>query len=452
LQQFSDLSISNESKQTLSSLGFETLTAIQNLCINHILNGKDIIAQAQTGSGKTLAFALPLVERVIPQQLQPQALILAPTRELCEQIAGVIKSISTHKANLKIITLYGGVPLRSQVTSLSFGADIVIGTAGRLNDHLFRKTLNLDGIKTFILDEADRMLDMGFYDDIIKITKSIKSSPQTLLFSATYPQNIQKLASCILKNPINIRVEQENRVNIKEIVYESRDKFMATLSILRSYKPSSVVIFCNTKIQTDDLSAFLYDEGFDVATIHGDFEQRERNEALIEFSNGSKPILVATDVASRGLDIDNIELIINFDTPFKAETYTHRIGRTARAGKDGIAISLVSTAKKEFLDEIMPNARLESLNTLLVDKNFVLQGLFSTLHIAGGKKDKLRKGDILGVLCKDLELDSWDVGGIDIFEKSSYVAISRAVVKKSASKLRDTTIKKRKFRSWLLDK
>jgi len=452
LQQFNDLAISSELKKTLFDLGFKTLTPIQNLSIAPILKGQDIIAKAQTGSGKTLAFALPIVEKIIPQQLKPQVLILAPTRELCEQIAGVIKSISIHKANLKIVTLYGGVPLRGQVTSLSFGADIVIGTAGRLNDHLFRQTLSLENIGMLILDEADRMLDMGFYDDIMKITKVISTSAQTLLFSATYPDNIAKLGSSILKNPISVEVESCEVVTIKEIAYESRDKFEAIKAILCSYKPSSVVIFCNTKIQTDDLGDFLYDEGFDVATIHGDFEQKERDEALIEFSNGSKPILVATDVASRGLDIDNIELIVNFDMPQSAQTYTHRIGRTARAGKDGIAVSLLSGRDKNAKEEIMPNASLHSLDSLKIDKKFLLEGVFSTIQIGGGKKDKLRKGDILGVFCKDLGLDVKDIGRIDIFEKRSYVAIHRDVIKQAIKELRETTIKKRKFRAWLLSK
>ncbi|MDD5406092.1 MAG: ATP-dependent RNA helicase DbpA [Sulfurovaceae bacterium] len=451
MQHFKDLNISQEAKKTLSILGFETLTPIQVETIPAILEGRDIIAEAQTGSGKTLAFALPLIEKITPQQQLPQALIIAPTRELCEQISGVIKSISIHKANLKIVTLYGGVPLRGQSASLEKGADIIIGTAGRLNDHLFRKTLVLDNIQTLILDEADRMLDMGFYDDIIKITSSLPTKPQGLLFSATYPENIDKLARAILKNPLTVNIETKHKVKIDEFAYEVKNKDEAILTVLQSYKPTSVVIFCNTKVQTDELSDFLLDRDFDVATLHGDFDQRDRNESLLKFSNGSLPILVATDVASRGLDIDDIEMIINYDIPHKSETYTHRIGRTARAGKNGIAISLYTTRSKDSLEEIMPNAHIYSLGTLRPDKNFVMQGEFKTIHIDGGKRDKLRKGDILGVLCKELEVNPNDIGKIDIFEKASYVAIRKHMVKNILKALQNTTIKKRKFRVWMLD-
>ena len=452
MQHFKDLNISQEAKKTLSMLGFETLTPIQSGAIPAIIEGRDIIAEAQTGSGKTLAFALPLIENITPQQQLPQALIIAPTRELCEQIAGVIKSISIHKANLKIITLYGGVPLRGQSASLSIGADIIIGTAGRLNDHLFRKTLVLDNIKTLILDEADRMLDMGFYDDIIKITSALPKKPQSLLFSATYPENIDKLARAILKNPLTVKIEAEHKVNVEEIAYEVKNKDEAILTILQSYKPASVVIFCNTKVQTDELSDFLLDNDFDVATLHGDFDQRDRNESLLQFANGSLPVLVATDVASRGLDIDDIEMIINYDIPHKSETYTHRIGRTARAGKDGIAISLFTGRSKEFMEEIMPNASICSLNSLKPDKNFAMQGEFGTIHIDGGKRDKLRKGDILGVLCKELDINPNDIGQIDITDKASFVAIRRYLVASALKGLQKTTIKKRKFRVWGMNK
>lgn len=450
MQHFKDLNISQEAKKTLSILGFETLTPIQDGVIPAILEGRDLIAQAQTGSGKTLAFALPLIEKITPQQQLPQALIIAPTRELCEQIASVIKSISIHKANLKVVTLYGGVPLRGQSASLEKGADIIIGTAGRLNDHLFRKTLILDNIKTLILDEADRMLDMGFYDDIIKITSSLTKKPQSLLFSATYPENIDKLARAILKDPLTVQTETKHKAKIDEFAYEVKNKDEAVLTILQSYKPSSVVIFCNTKVQTDELSDFLLDNDFDVATLHGDFDQRDRNESLLQFSNGSFPVLVATDVASRGLDIDNIEMIINYDIPHKKETYTHRIGRTARAGKDGIAVSLFARRSKEIIEEIMPNASIGSLDSLKADKNFAIQGKFRTIHIDGGKRDKLRKGDILGTLCKELGMDPNDIGQIVVTDKASYAAIRKHTAKNTLKALQKTTIKKRKFRVWML--
>jgi ATP-independent RNA helicase DbpA len=448
MQKFDDLNISQEMKTRLQSLGFETLTDVQEQSIPLIIDGKDIVSRAKTGSGKTLAFSLPIVEMIKTQQKLPQALIIAPTRELCEQIAGVIKSIAIHKSNLKVVTLYGGTPLKGQLLSLEKGADIVIGTAGRLIDHLSRETLILSNIEILVLDEADRMLDMGFYDDIIKIISNIKKRPQTLLFSATYPDNIEKLAKSILKNPTKIEIEDEEKNDIKQIAFQARDKNNALLSILKSYKPKSVVIFCNTKIQTDELYDFLYDEGFSAISIHGDFEQRDRNEAIVQFANGSRPILVATDVASRGLDIDDIELVINYDLPFKAETYTHRIGRTARAGKDGIAISIFDSTYK--LEEIAPEAIITNIAILKVDENFTISGRYETIHIDGGKRDKLRKGDILGTLCKDLGLDNNNIGKIEVLDKASYVAIDKHFVKDVFKKLQNSTIKKRKYRVWLL--
>lgn len=448
MQKFDELNISKESKDRLRELGFTVMTPVQKQSIPHILECKDIFAKAKTGSGKTLAFSLPIIEYAQTQQKLPQALIVAPTRELCEQIAGVMKNIATHKANLKIVTLYGGVPLKGQLLSLEKGADVVIGTAGRLIDHLSRETLDLSQIKTLVLDEADRMLDMGFYDDIIKISSNIIQRPQILLFSATYPENIEKLSKSILKNPIKISIKDEEKTNIKQIAFQSRDKNNTLLKILKSYKPKSTMIFCNTKIQTDELYDFLWDSNFDAISIHGDFEQRDRNEAIIQFSNGSKPILVATDVASRGLDIDDMDIVINYDLPFKSETYTHRIGRTARAGKDGLAISIFESKHK--LEEVAPDALIGDEDKLKIDKEFKINGQFDTIQIDGGKKDKLRKGDILGTLCKDIGIDNANIGKIEMTDKASYVAINKRFSMNAHKRLQDCTIKKRKYRAWLL--
>ncbi len=288
--------------------------------------------------------------------------------------------------NLKIVTLYDGVSLRAQATNMLRGADIVIGTAGRLNDHLFSKTLVLDTIETLILDEADRMLDMGFFDDIMKVIDHIKKKPQTMLFSATYPENIKKLSSKIMKNPMMINIHTDTVINIEEYLYKVKDKYQALLPILQTYKPTSTIIFCNTKAEANSLFDFLDDLHFDIALLHGDFEQRDRDEALMLFKNGSLPLFIATDVASRGLDIDDVELVVNFDIPFKSETYTHRIGRTARAGKEGIAVSLFTSREERVATEILPNLVSLNIDALSVNKKFEIKGAFRTLCIFGGKR------------------------------------------------------------------
>lgn len=333
---------------TLNTLGFTTMSEIQEKAINPILDGSDVIAQSKTGSGKTLAFGLPCVMRTDTNNYKPQTIIITPTRELADQIAVELRRVAAYKANLKILTLYGGVPLRAQAESLAKGAHILIGTPGRIQDHLAKETLVLDSIKTLVLDEADRILDMGFYDEIVKIGSNMPRSKQSLLFSATFPPKIEKLAKALLKQPLSIKVDTIIASNkIDEIVYETSDKFKTLTALIQSYKPESLLIFCNTKAEVISLTDTLAGRGHSVIDIHGDLDQRDRNESVIAFSNGSKRIMVATDVASRGLDIKDIELVINYDLPFDPEVYTHRIGRTGRADATGIALSLFSPKDSE---------------------------------------------------------------------------------------------------------
>lgn len=442
---FNDLNIQDELKAILKNLGLLTLTPVQEEAIPAIMNGDDIIAEAKTGSGKTISFALPIIDKLEPKNKNPKVLIIAPTRELCEQIATVFRSLGSFLQNLKIITLYGGVSLSSQVANMQNGADVVIGTAGRLNDHLFRKTLVLEDIETLVLDEADRMLDMGFFDDIMKVISHIKNKPQTMLFSATYPSNIEKLARSIMKNPIMINIQTDAVINIEEYLYNVKDKYQATLSVLKSFKPKSTIIFCNTKVEANSLFDFLEDLHYDIALLHGDFEQRDRDEALLLFKNGSLPLLIATDVASRGLDIDDVELVLNFDIPFKSETYTHRIGRTARAGKEGIAVSLYTNKEEKLASEILPDLGPMSIDNLAIDKNFIVKGTFGTICVFGGKKDKLRKGDLLGALCKDIGFDVKNIGDITINDKNSYIAIKKEEIDKSTFKMQKIKIKTKNF-------
>jgi len=438
--------------ETLKILNFTTMSEIQEKAINPILEGKDILAQSKTGSGKTLAFGIPSIMLTDTKNNKPQTIIITPTRELAEQIAVELRKVAAYKANLKILTLYGGVPLRAQADSLAKGAHILIGTPGRIQDHLAKETLVLDSIKTLVLDEADRMLDMGFYDEIVKIGSNMPGNKQTLLFSATFPGKIEKLAKALLKQPLTIKVDtviEENKIN--EIVYETADKFKTLTALTQSYKPESLLIFCNTKAEVISLTDRLHHKGHSVIDIHGDLDQRERNEAVLLFSNGSKRILVATDVASRGLDIKDIELVINYDLPFDKEVYTHRIGRTGRADASGTALSLYAPNDSEKCSYITSQAATGQMKDLRVDAAFKMVSLYDTLGINGGKKTKLRAGDILGTLCKEIGIDNTMIGKITITDTLSYVALHHTVIEKVHKAFRKVKIKKKKYVTWIVN-
>ncbi len=448
---FKELSLPSEMLDNLTSLGYKIPTPIQKEAIPLIQNNQDVIAKAKTGSGKTLAFALPLILKLDENEHFPQALIIAPTRELSEQIAGECRKLAQYKKDVKIITLYGGTSLTKQVTSLEKGADIIVGTPGRLLDHFSRQTIHLGQIKTLILDEADRMLDMGFADDILKLVSNLPKERQSLLFSATYPENIDKLTKVILKNPIEIKMEsQEERVQIEEYTYRADNRDNAVITTLQHFQPSLAIIFCNTKAKTLEVSKILNEKGFDVATLNGDLEQYERQEMLLQFANGSLPILVATDLASRGLDVHGIDMVINYDIPMKSEDYTHRIGRTGRANKSGLAVSLCDEYGQRKLKEIQPHLTIEPIEKLRPNRNFYLQGNLSTLCIDGGKKKKIRAGDILGTLCKDIGIENKSIGKINVYATHSYVAIDKSVVKKAFNGLKNGKIKGKKLRIWWL--
>lgn len=435
----------------LHSLGFTRMSEIQEKAINPILNNKDILAQSKTGSGKTLAFGLPCVMRTDTNNYKPQTIIITPTRELSDQIAVELRKIAAYKPNLKILTLYGGVPLRAQAESLAKGAHILIGTPGRIQDHLAKETLTLESIQTLVLDEADRMLDMGFYDEIVKIGSNMPRAKQTLLFSATFPEKIEKLAKALLKHPLSIKVDTLlESAKIDEFVYETSDKFRTLTALIQSYKPESLLVFCNTKAEVISLTDTLHQRGHSVIDIHGDLEQKERNESVIAFSNGSKRILVATDVASRGLDIKDIELVINYDLPFEQEVYTHRIGRTGRANATGTAISLYAARDSEKCAYITSSARTAQMKDLRADSTFKMISEYDTLCLNGGKKTKLRAGDILGTFCKEIGIDPKMIGKINITDTKSYVALHHTVIDKVFKALKKTTIKKKKYISWIL--
>jgi ATP-independent RNA helicase DbpA len=435
--------------KTLNRFGFENMTPIQEKSLPITLQNKDLIAQAKTGSGKTIAFSLVLLNKLVVKNFTIQSIVLAPTRELANQIASELKQLAKFAHNIKITTLCGGMPYKPQVHSLSHKAHIVIGTPGRILKHLEENSFDPKDINTLVLDEADRMLDMGFYEDINKVIDFLPKQRQTLLFSATYPPNIENLSKNILQSPTQIKIENQQNNKIDQIFFQSElhNKKEHIIKILDHYNPKSTIIFCNMKIDCDNLADELENENIYPLVLHSDLEQKDRDETITLFSNKSYKILIATDVASRGLDIDDVELVINYALPRDLEVYTHRIGRTARAGKSGHAIALVESRDMEIFDDLnYENSFVLENLSLNSDTTYNDTPLYKTLFINGGKKQKLRAGDILGSLTAGIGLDKNDIGKINIKQFCSYVAIKSAVVKKAQKGLNNNKIKGKYFK------
>lgn len=353
---FNDFNISSEIKEAIKEIGFEKPTEIQKLTIPQALKGKDIIGQAQTGTGKTLAFSIPIIQKIFIPDNSPQAIILAPTRELSIQIANEIKRLSSKMKKIKILPVYGGQPIGKQIRVLKKGVHIVIGTPGRILDHIERGTLDLIGIETVVLDEADEMLDMGFREDIENILKNIPKQRQTMLFSATFPPAIEKITKFYQNNPKHFKISKKQLTvpEIKQYYVETRrkDKFSVLTRLLESYDVKSALIFCNTKKMVDKLAHDLIKKGYSADSIHGDMKQVVRDKVMNKFRNGNIDILVASDLAARGIDISKIDYVFNYDICQNPEDYIHRIGRTARAGKQGYAFSLVDKNEIYYLKNI----------------------------------------------------------------------------------------------------
>ena len=452
---FSQLPLTPAMLQNLQRLGYEHMTAIQAASLPHALLGRDLIAQAQTGSGKTAAFALPLLTNLNPRRFAVQALVLCPTRELADQVSTEIRRLARAEDNIKLVTLCGGVPLRGQAASLEHGAHIVVGTPGRVMDHLDRGSLNLEALNTWVLDEADRMLDMGFYDDIVRVAKRCPQQRQTLLFSATYPEGIAKLAERFMRDPQTIRVEATASAGrIRQCFYEVQDseRLHAVGQLLRHFRPASALAFCNTKQQCRDLAAVLQAEGFSALTLFGELEQRERDQVLLQFANRSATVLVATDVAARGLDISSLAAVINVDVTADAEVHVHRIGRTGRLGQsgageaeEGLALSLASLVEMGRVGRIEQlmgqEVTWEALDGLRDAPGGPLLPPMQTLQIQGGRKEKIRAGDVLGALTADLGLSRDDVGKINVNDFSTYVAVRRELAPQTAARLNAGRIK-----------
>jgi len=455
---FDALPLRAATHSNLTQLGYTQMTPIQAASLHITLAGRDVIAQASTGSGKTAAFALPLVEKLDPAMQDAQALVLCPTRELAEQVTQEIRRLARAVGNVKVVTLCGGVALRGQTQSLEHGAHVVVGTPGRILDHLERGSLQLQAVKTLVLDEADRMLDMGFFDDIAKLVRQCPKDRQTLLFSATYPDGIAKLAAQFMREPQTVKVQaQHDAGKIRQIFYQvnESERLHAVSLILNHFRPVSTLAFCNTKQQCKDLINVLQAQGFSALALYGELEQRERDQVLVQFANRSCSVLVATDVAARGLDVHNLEAVINVDVTPDSEIHIHRIGRTGRGDAEGLALTLASMDEMGNVGRIEQLQGYESVWAPLVGLTPAaggkLQPPMATLQIAGGRKEKIRAGDVLGALTGDAGFAKEQVGKISVNEFSTYVAVERGIAHEALRRLNAGRVKGKSVKVRLLE-
>jgi len=450
---FSALHLKTPMLKNLASLGYTEMTPIQAHSLPLILAGKDVIAKAKTGSGKTAAFGIGLLSRLEVASPRVQALVLCPTRELADQVGKELRRLARFTDNLRVLTLCGGVPFGPQLSSLEHGVHVVVGTPGRLLDHLRRGSLDLSFLQTLVLDEADRMLDMGFQDEISSLVAAIPPKRQTLLFSATYPEAIAAMSADIQHEPVEVSVDEAHDEGaIEQVLYEveSDERTAAVARILSHYRPESSLVFCNTRKECQEVAEALVKRGWSALAIHGDLEQRERDQVLLRFANKSASVLVATDVAARGLDIKELSAVINFELPRDPEIHVHRIGRTGRAGGKGLALSLVSAHEGRRVQAIetalgMTLVRGE-LSSLSIAPGGPPAPPMVTLCIDGGRKNKMRPGDILGALTGEAGIEGGEVGKIDVFDSHAYVAIKQGSAAQALTCLSGNKIKGRFFK------
>ena len=455
---FSRLPLTPATLANLQALGYTAMTPIQAAALPLALAGHDLIAQAATGSGKTAAFALALLARLDAKRPDTQALVLCPTRELAEQVTQEIRRLARAEDNVKALTLCGGSPIKPQLDSLAHGAHIVVGTPGRIVDHLARESLPLAALTTLVLDEADRMLDMGFMDDIASIVAKCPKKRQTLLFSATWPEGVSQIGQKFLRDAREVKLTaQPHASKIRQRWFEVTEdqRLHAVGLLLNHYRPERTLAFCNTKQQCRDLVAVLRAQGIAALALHGDLEQRDRDQVLIQFANRSCPVLVATDVAARGLDISALEAVVNVDVSPEAEMHLHRVGRTGRADAEGWAFSLAS------LDEMGRVGRIEELQGRASDFQPLdelkptgsgpLRAPMVTLQILGGRKEKIRAGDLLGALTGEGGLASSQIGKINVNEFSTYVAVARDIADQALRALNDGKVKGKRVKARYLE-
>lgn len=452
---FESLGLSPALLAVTAELGYTEATAVQAACIPVLLAGRDLIGQSRTGSGKTAAFGLAILEKIELAQLSVQALVLCPTRELAAQVAQEIRKLGRRHPGLQVRTITGGEPMREQTLALGRGVHVVIGTPGRVVDHLGRGTLDLSSVRTLVLDEADRMLEMGFQLALAEIIGKAPKERQTVCFSATFPDSIQELSQNYQTDPERITIEEDAVAPIRllQIDAEVADKVEALRWALSKLSYESALIFCNMKATVAEIEQRLHLDGASVACLHGDLEQYDRDRVMAQFRNQSVRILVATDVAARGIDVAQLDLVINFELPSQQEIYIHRIGRTGRAGKEGQALCIVSEREQSTLGAYTEGAPIEAVQwSDTVDRAALGRApLMQTIHISGGRKDKVRPGDILGALTGEAGgLQGTDIGKIEIHDRYAYVAVSLALSADAIRNLNNGKIKGRRFKASLL--
>lgn len=444
-----------EQLANLTELGYHTMTPVQAAALPAILAGKDVRAQAKTGSGKTAAFGLGLLQHIDASQFITQSLVLCPTRELADQVAKELRRLARYMPNIKVLTLCGGQPFGAQRDSLQHAPHVIVATPGRLLDHLKKETVNLDALQTLVLDEADRMLDMGFADSIDEVISHAPQDRQTLLFSATWPTAIAAISSRVQRTPETIEIDSVDELpSVEQQFYEiSRSGKISLLQkLLSKHEPASCVVFCNTKKDCQAVCDALAESNQSVLALHGDMEQRDRDQTLVRFANGSSRVLVATDVAARGLDIKALEMVINYELSWDPEVHVHRIGRTARAGESGLAISLCAPEEAQRASVLaeMLNLSLSWQPAPTGGSIKPLEATMVTLCIDGGKKAKMRPGDILGALTGDMGLDGADIGKIDVHPMHVYVAVRESVARHAWKQLQQGKIKGKSVKVRLL--
>jgi len=470
--QFRSLPLSSGLLEVVAALGYTQLTPIQAASIPVLLEGRDLVGQSRTGSGKTAAFALPILQRLSLETRALKALVLCPTRELSAQVARELRKLGRNLPGLQVLVLAGGEPLRPQASALEKGVHVAVGTPGRLLDHLDRGTLDLRRTETVVLDEADRMLDMGFADDMERILEALPRSRQTVFFSATFPSTIEALSNKYQRDPVRVTIETPQGVEGEAsrqllIKVEPEAKLRALRWALQRHPHEAALIFANLKTTVAELEKALANAGTSVASLHGDLEQYERDLVMAKFRNGSTRVLVATDVAARGIDVENLDLVINYDLPPQPEVYVHRIGRTGRAGKVGLALSFASERDKPKVKNIEAHTKTKLERTAMdaLDRrepneaeddegapasapaiDLERTAKMDTLRIGGGRKQKVRPGDILGALTGEAGgLQGSDIGKIEIHDNFSYVAVSKQVSRHAQQSLSNGRIKGRKF-------
>ena len=509
---FCELNLSEKILRALEDIGYTETTEIQQKAIPEIQAGFDIIGLSQTGTGKTATFGIPAIENIDIKNKKTQVLILAPTRELACQITDELRKFTKYMENIKLLTVYGGQSIEKQIIPLRKGVQIVVGTPGRIMDHMRKKTLKLSNVKMVILDEADEMLNMGFREDIETILEHVPEERQTLLFSATMNEKILAITKKYLKNPKKIKIKAKELTveNIDQIAFQTKNsmKDEITTRIIDLYKPEKLIVFCNTKKKVDQLFDYLKRHKYNVDVIHGDIKQDQRDRTIKKFKNGDIKILIATDVAARGIDIANLDLVINYDIPQENEYYVHRIGRTGRNKNIGKAVTYVVGKEKNKIKEIeqyaKTNIRYENIPTVteinkikdselierikncinnkeftdskvfeefLSDENLnlkdVARALFSfinnrliddkknesyetdengcvKLFFSLGKKDKIMAKDIIGSISSNTAISGRDIGKINIMDKFSFVEVPEIYVDELLSIMNGNTIKGKK--------